>query len=195
MLFRSGRRNDLETLRRAVPLLRSDYTFEPVGEQCHTYGLSFWMPFNGTGFLTVDKYLIRSQMSPEFTLGLDTRRTDLDYDLMRKLYSEWKEVSSCYFGDYWPLSDYSLANNIWMAWQFDLPEEGRGFIQAFRRADCPDESFTLYLRGLDPDATYQLTDADSGETITSTGAALASGFEARAPEAPAALLWMYRKVE
>ena len=26
-----GRRNDLETLRRAVPLLRSDYRFEPVG--------------------------------------------------------------------------------------------------------------------------------------------------------------------
>ncbi|MHB0998367.1 MAG: NPCBM/NEW2 domain-containing protein, partial [Armatimonadota bacterium] len=57
-----GRRNDLETLRRAVPLLRSDYTFEPVGEQCHTYGVSFWMPFNGTGFLTIDEYLIRSQM-------------------------------------------------------------------------------------------------------------------------------------
>ncbi len=190
-----GRRNDLETLRRAVPLLRSDYTFEPVGEQCHTYGLSFWMPFNGTGFLTVDPYLIRSQMSPEFTLGLDTRRTDLDYDLMRKLYAEWKEVSGCYFGDYWPLSDYSLANNVWMAWQFDLPEEGRGFIQAFRRADCPDESFTLHLRGLDPDATYQLTDADSGEILTATGAALATGFEAKAPEAPAALLWTYRKVE
>jgi alpha-galactosidase len=26
-----GRRNDLETLRRAVPLLRSDYIMEPVG--------------------------------------------------------------------------------------------------------------------------------------------------------------------
>ena len=44
-----GRRNDLETLRRAVPLLRSDYILEPVGNQCHTYGISFWVPFYGTG--------------------------------------------------------------------------------------------------------------------------------------------------
>ena len=39
-----GRRNDLETLRRAVPLLRSDYIIEPVGNQCHTYALSCGFP-------------------------------------------------------------------------------------------------------------------------------------------------------
>ena len=44
-----GRRNDLETLRRAVPLLRSDYIIEPVGNQGHTYGMSFWIPYYGTG--------------------------------------------------------------------------------------------------------------------------------------------------
>ena len=42
-----GRRNDLETMRRAVPLLRSDYIMEPVGNQCHTYGMSFWYPYYG----------------------------------------------------------------------------------------------------------------------------------------------------
>ena len=132
-----GRRNDLETLRRAVPLLRSDYIFEPVGEQNHTYGISFWMPFNGTGFLTVDKYLIRSQMSPEFTLGVDTRRKDLDYQLLRTLIDQWRHVSPCYFGDYYPLTPYSTENTIWMAWQFDRPDLGEGFVQAFRRAECP----------------------------------------------------------
>ena len=44
-----GRRNDLETMRRAVPLWRSDYAFEPVGHQCMTYGISLWLPFHGTG--------------------------------------------------------------------------------------------------------------------------------------------------
>jgi alpha-galactosidase len=45
-----GRRNDLETLRRAVPLLRSDYqsfqgdpAYAP-GNQGHTYGLSSCAP-------------------------------------------------------------------------------------------------------------------------------------------------------
>ncbi len=35
-----GRRNDLETMRRAIPLWRTDYRCEPVGTQCCTYGVS-----------------------------------------------------------------------------------------------------------------------------------------------------------
>ena len=48
-----GRRNDLESMRRAVPRTRSDYLIEPIGEQCHTYGLAFWLPYYGTGFMDV----------------------------------------------------------------------------------------------------------------------------------------------
>ena len=39
-----GRRNDVETMRRAVPLWRSDYAIEPTGTQCMTYGISMWLP-------------------------------------------------------------------------------------------------------------------------------------------------------
>ncbi|MEN6338101.1 MAG: alpha-galactosidase, partial [Phycisphaerales bacterium] len=44
-----GRRNDIETMRRAVPLWRSDYAYEATGHQCMTYGLSLWLPYHGTG--------------------------------------------------------------------------------------------------------------------------------------------------
>lgn len=37
-------------MRRAIPLLRSDYLFEPAGQQGHTYGLSLWLPIFGTGY-------------------------------------------------------------------------------------------------------------------------------------------------
>lgn len=188
-----GQRNDLETLRRAVPLLRSDYTFEPVGEQCHTYGCSFWMPFNGTGFLTIDPYLIRSQMSPEFTMGVDTRIKDQNYNLFRKLFNEWKRVSPCYLGDYWPLTSYSQKNDVWMGWQFDRPDLGEGFFQAFRRAECPDESFTLKLRGLDENATYVVTDLDNPTPKQVTGAELMKGFIVKSAEKPAALIFTYKK--
>ena len=110
-----GRRNDLETLRRAVPLLRSDYIFEALGEQCHAYGISFWMPFHGTGFIDIDPYLVRSLMSPWLTLGCDVRRKELDYALLRDLVAEWREVSQCYLGDYYPITPYSLGKDIWMA--------------------------------------------------------------------------------
>jgi alpha-galactosidase len=189
-----GRRNDLETLRRAVPLLRSDYLFEPVGEQNHTYGISFWMPFNGTGFLTVDPYLIRSQMSPEFTIGVDTRRPDQDYDLLRKLVRQWRQVAPCYLGDYYPLTPYSTANDVWMAWQFDRPDLGEGFVQAFRRADGGQPSVRLKLRGLDPAARYTLTDFDAGPGGQFSGRELLDeGLLVEAVERPQAVVITYRR--
>ena len=55
-----GRRNDLETLRRAFPLLRSDYRFEPAGTQGHTYGMASRIPYYGTGVGAVNDYVVRS---------------------------------------------------------------------------------------------------------------------------------------
>jgi len=40
-----GRRDDLETMRRAVPLLRSDLENNPEAYQCHTYGFGLWLPY------------------------------------------------------------------------------------------------------------------------------------------------------
>lgn len=189
-----GRRNDLETLRRAVPLLRSDYLFEPIGEQNHTYGISFWMPFNGTGIIEIEPYAFRSQMSPELTLGADVRKKDLDYDMIRREVAQWQQVSPCFFGDYWPLTPYSTAKDAWMAWQFDRPDRGEGFVQAFRRAECPAATLCVKLRGLDPDARYTLTDLDSHQSQTATGRQLAEeGIVLEAPKKSQAILWTYRR--
>lgn len=59
-----GRRNDLETMRRAVPLWRTDFRLDPVGTQCHSYGISFWLPLSGTGTGTYAAYDFRSNMVP-----------------------------------------------------------------------------------------------------------------------------------
>ena len=69
-----GRRNDLETMRRAVPLLRSDFQFPTMkdvvdGNQCHTYGLSSWLPYQGTGCYLYDPYSFRSFYLPAFGFG------------------------------------------------------------------------------------------------------------------------------
>ncbi|MBN1341295.1 MAG: NPCBM/NEW2 domain-containing protein [Phycisphaerae bacterium] len=167
-----GRRNDLETLRRAVPLLRSDYIFEPVGEQCHAYGISFWMPFHGTGFIDINTYLVRSLMSPQLTLGQDMRRKDLDYALLRKLIDEWRKVSDCYLGDYYPMTPYSLGQDVWLALQFDRPEAGKGVVHAFRRAESIYESARMRLRGLEAGARYRVTDLDRAKPVEVSGAEL-----------------------
>ena len=42
-----GRRNDLEVLRRAVPLWQSDYGVSQTATQGNNYGAALWMPFHG----------------------------------------------------------------------------------------------------------------------------------------------------
>ncbi|MBI2843187.1 MAG: alpha-galactosidase [Armatimonadetes bacterium] len=168
-----GRRNDLETLRRAVPLLRSDFLLEPISQQSHTYGVAMWYPFYGTGFNQFEAYSFRSMMCPHMTACYDMRRDDQDYTEVRKLLKQWREVvAPNYFGDYYPLTDYSLEKNVWMAWQFDRPEVGRGVVQAFRRDDAPAESTRFKLRGLEPGADYLLTNIDSGNSERMAGKAL-----------------------
>ncbi len=164
-----GHRNDLETMRRSVPLLRSDYIFDPVGEQCHTYGLASWLPFYGTGFIKFDTYIFRSTMCPNTTLGPDVRRTDIDWPLLRKLIGEWRQVVDYYYGDFYPLTKYSLEYDQWMAWQFDRPDLGAGMVQAFRRPNSAYELARFKLQGLDPEARYKVSSFDSKETIEATG--------------------------
>ena len=159
-----GRRNDLETLRRAVPLWRTDYILEPIGTQCCTYGISFWIPFHGTGVKEPNAYLFRSMMTPYPNCLWDARRNDLDYDELRRLLTQWKLVAPNFAGDFFPLTAYSLARSDWIGWQFDRPEAGEGFVQVFRREGSIYRSGDVLLRGLDRAARYTVTDLDSPGT-------------------------------
>lgn len=203
-----GRRNDLETLRRAVPLLRSDYLFEPVGQQCHTYGLSLWIPFYGTGYtpsnsvgwgwgtggISYDPYTRRSNMCPNNTACFDFREP-VDDALIQKLYHEWLQAAPNFFGDYYPITEYSTANDEWIAWQFHRVEEGAGMVQAFRRTETPFFGGQFKLRGLDPDAAYQIVNFDSSSQERKSGRALMEqGIEIALKEKPGAAVVLYQRV-
>ncbi len=202
-----GRRNDLETLRRAVPLLRSDYLFEPTGQQCHTYGISFWYPYHGTGTLVgpsritpglaggaVDSYEFRSQMAPSVTACWDVRRRDLDYPALRTLTAQLRAVQPFYLDDYYPLTDYSAENDVWMAWQFDRPAAGRGVVQVFRRPKSGEASRRLRLRGLDRAASYEVTNLDRGRPEVHSGQELLDdGLPVQLDTRPAAAVFLYRR--
>ncbi len=202
-----GRRNDIETLRRAVPLLRSDYLFEPVGQQDHTYGISFWIPFSGTGTLVgdsaigarstqqVDPYSFRSEMGPSMTACWDVRRTDLDYAALRRLIEQLRTAQPFFLHDYYPLTPYSQEQGVWVAWQFDWPEQGAGMVQAFRRADCSIESTHFQLRGLQPDARYRLTNVDHPGSQEKTGRELMEdGLPISIAQQPGAAILLYQRI-
>lgn len=182
-----GRRNDLETLRRAVPLHRTDYVGEPMSQQCHHYGLSQWVPYHGAGYSIgnvvipppdcppvpppdkVDVYYFRSAMSPTFGVSVEPKRDDYDYALLNRLIAEWKQISKYYIGDFYPLTEHSTNREIWMAWQYHRDDLGEGVVQAFRRENNKEPITTLLLHGLDPAARYRLADLDTNAVTESSG--------------------------
>ncbi len=185
---------DLESLRRAVPLLRDEHCGEPVSEQCQTCGLALWVPFSGTGFEDISTYIVRSLMGPEMTLSCDARRKDLDWDLLRKLVAQWRETVPYYYGDYYPLTPYSQKPSVWMAWQFNRPESGDGMVQAFRRSESCYRSAELRLRGLDPAANYVMTDLDSKQSRQINGSELMNkGLVVKMTRSPQAVVITYHK--
>jgi alpha-galactosidase len=203
-----GNRLDLETLRRSVVLTKSDYLFEPVGQQGHTYGISFWVPYHGTGYspsntagwgwgtggLSYDRYPRRSNMCPANT-GCFDFRVPVNDALIQKLHQEWLEIGPNYFGDYYPLTDYNLSQKEWIAWQFHRPGEGEGFVQAFRREQCIYRMAEVKLRGLDPNATYQLKNYDVEAQVQVSGRQLMEeGLFVGIPEKPGAVTIRYVEV-
>ena len=122
-------------------------------------------------------------------------RNDLDYEMIRKIFKEWYTLGDCYYGDFWPLTPYSLESTDWIAWQFDRPEVGRGVVQAFRRDRCVYESARLPLSGLQEDARYRITDLDSGEQTELDGRELLQrGLPVAIPERPGSAVLMYERL-
>lgn len=182
-----GRRNDLETLRRALPLLRSDYqaaslpsnypeistiiTTDVFNEnQGHTYGLSFWVPIFGSGDYADDVYSARSHLCA--TAGVGTRLDRPDFAAFRRQLSDHQQVAKFFYGDYYPLTQYSKEQNVWMAWEFFRPEQNDGVIQAFRRENNQHYDAKLRLHGLKSSARYEFTDLDSGKKTEWKGSEL-----------------------
>ncbi len=204
-----GRRLDAETLRRGAPLWRSDYAFEPIGHQGQTYGLSMWLPYHGTGTVAhvaapyygagvtpVQPYAFWSNSGISLTMGFDMRIKELDYDTLRKLFKQWRSISENYYGDYYPLTPYSLQRDAWVGWQFDRPEEGQGMVNVFRRDDCVFYGAQMKLRGLHPESRYRVQNLDGAETVEASGRDLMTGgVKVAIPEAPGAAILAYERIE
>jgi alpha-galactosidase len=210
-----GRRIDLETVSRSVVLWRSDYHyFEPVGQQCHTYGISFWLPTTATGCGYPMAYALRSAMgngvvlwvpwSPKAPHEVYSRYVPwanweagkpIDVEFAKALVDEFKKVRHFFFGDFYPLTPYSTSDDVWMAYQFHRKDLNAGIVLAFRRSKCQQPTLKVRLRGLSESARYDVEISDerlNRKTQTMTGKQLAEGIELVAETAPSSLLLIYK---
>lgn len=201
-----GRRIDIETLRRSMPLWRSDFqcaaNFQPEGSQCHSLTFNRWMPYSGTGTgRPLDEYRYRSAYGASMTINAfyaqndDRGATEEQLAFIRKYTEEYRRVRPYFSEDFYPLSAVSEAPDSWCMLQFDRPEQKDGLLQVFRREQSPYETACISLKAIDREATYCFTDLDGGE-FTVPGRQLAEdGLRLTVPERRKAKLYIYRKVQ
>jgi alpha-galactosidase len=194
-----GRRIDLETIGRSIPLWRTDYQyFEPNGSQCHTYGIQLYLPFSGTGNGNPQKYAFRSVISGAAVLGWEINGTWNNSPFFPTLaledIVEFRALRPYFFGDYYPLTEYSTDDEAWAAFQWNRPEQRDGIVLAFRRPRAADSSRKLVLHGLDPGADYEVNYEDYGLVMVKNGKELLGGLDVKIPEPTGSLLIKYRRV-
>jgi hypothetical protein len=70
------------------------------------------------------------------------------------------------------LTDETREQNVWSAQQYHWPKKDAGVVLAFRRVKSDEAARTIRLRGLDPNASYEITGLGGGPGQTATGKVL-----------------------
>ncbi len=177
-----GRRIDLETISRSAALWRTDYNYgEPIGYQCHTYGLHQYLPLHGTGTAKEDKFTFRSSLGTSVIYNWKITQAGFDIYEMRDRQAEFKEVRPYFYEDFYPLSGGEgvdlTTEDRWLAYQLYRPSDNSGYVVAFRRKDNTEPNYTVKLCGLNAQKTYTLTDKDTGNVEKKTGKQLMEGLK------------------
>lgn len=204
-----GRRNDIETIKRSVPLHYSDYGYGiPKSKTAFMHTMFEWMPY----FKEHPKSFDRPECGPEgrytnhfdpfdfhcsystfymLTYG-DSPLTEEEWDGVRRYMKIWEEVAPMLYGDFYALAPFGAGSDRWVGWQFDSPEKGEGMLRFIRHADCEVPTFTAKLRNLEAHGVYVLTDLETRETFEKTGEELKNGLTIALPARSGRLL-RYKK--
>jgi alpha-galactosidase len=208
-----ARRVELETMKRSIALHRSDLPLQPnyaTVVQAYNQGMMPWVPLHG-GVVVLSQlsaYSVRSAYCPALLLAwpdegmppsvfitdVAKRWSTIDMNLLRRLVKEYVSVRPYIFGDYYPLTPYSLDAKVWAGWQFNRPDLGEGMVQMFRRPESGEESKHVKLRGLEADTHYTLTNLDTGVVTEAGGRDLAEkGITIAIKEKPGSAVIVYKK--
>ncbi len=204
-----GRRNDLETVRRGLPLHKTDYNWEVSRSKTNSstdlatkqgmhHTLFQWLPFFGSFNHPGDQSDItyhRSSLLLSYNGCEDVFAEDFDFKKLIAWMQEWRETAHCMYGDFYPLTPYSRDEREWIGWQFHLPESDEGMVQVFMRKDSPYEKAIFKLEALEPDTEYAFKDYNIGKTTKVKGTQLMeTGIKVEMHKRPDSALYHYKKI-
>ena len=205
-----GRRNDLETMRRAVPLHYTDvgYGNHPIKQKQHremfewipyfrAHNMSWDNPEDGSYVNGVahepDRFAYHAAMAPALTDMIVHNAAPEAFALARQMRSIWREAAELMLcGDYYSLTSCRKDPQDFYAMQFHDPEEERGFFQVLANTQCETGRFTACLHALEADALYRLTDRESGEVMHRTGRELMDGIPIDQSKR-SGVIWFYHR--
>ena len=200
-----GRRNDIETMRRAVPLHYTDvlYGVHPVKQKQHRLMFE-WIPYfrahnmswdnaEGTydplGNKPRDEFAYLNAMAPAMTDMINADEDDRSFELARTMSAIHKKAASYMLdGDFYPLTECRKDEHDVYAVQFD--RGGEGFVEVIYNTKA-EGVFTLKLKALDIDRDYSVKNAKTGEEKTYSGKALTEGVDIELQSRSGAV-WFYK---
>jgi alpha-galactosidase len=169
-----GRRIDLETVSRSVPLWRSDDVGTDTDHQVHSMGISGFVPISAGAVLDWHPYAWRSAgiVGKTISWGLEGWQALLsqptDMELLRQAVAETQRLRpAAIYGDCYSLTPIRSDESIWAAYQYHCSgptatgtaacTANSGFALAFRRLQALDDSLALGLHGIIAGATYNVS--------------------------------------
>ncbi len=213
-----GRRNDLESMRRAVPFHQTDFGYghHPVRQKFGQL-LYSWIPYfrgfddswdNEEGEYIIPGYYEKRanpsyevyDMLSTFAPMMSITNISVIGDMpgvperQEKFVRLYKRIRHHLRDDFYTLTPQHCDRTKWSAWQFYSPERGDGILQFFRNNASQERSFTGKLHGLDPEAVYRFENGLTGETLEMKGVeAMETGFTEKLGKREASL-WLYEAV-
>lgn len=169
----AGKRLDLEALSRSS-VFSFGRDLAPEMAQCQMHALQQFIPLQGVVAMESDAYDVRSRFGGTFTYCFNMFSRFDSAEQMRLRLKDYDEAGRYFLCDYYPLSGVVAHQHqdLWIARQWHDPKTDSGIILAFRRSLSENVTFAAGLRGIKPDAMYELYDYDSGVTLSVRGTEL-----------------------
>jgi alpha-galactosidase len=211
-----GRRNDLETMRRSVPLHPTDYGYGYHHiNQSFRHTLYEWIPYTRSWFGSWDKnneyydhtnYYQADEPSFDnfimvnsfgvFLGGFSTAAIEscgaeaaAYVNKMLDVFTDFSEIALN--GDFYALTENHRDFTKWTVFQFNWPEKNKGVIQALRNNKSPEASIKVQLRGIDNERRYRFINKETGEAFEIDGNRIfAEGLTFTQPVRSGAI-WLY----
>jgi len=209
-----GRRNDLETMRRGVPLHHTDfgYGYKPIC-QAFSYSMNRWIPYYKSSLIVWDdgdeswtgetkdcelgSFAHFNNIGPMMAIAspsyLMANPDKKDY-IKDVVVPAWSKASPIMLsGDFYSMTEPHRDSKKWTIHQFYSPEKREGLFKVMRNQNCDINTMHVWPKAFDASKNYTFENAESKVKFEKTGREInAEGLTFAQPRWSAEI-WFYQE--